>query len=700
MSRKQRPTRSRPAAGRAPRAPAPPLAAPAPLPPRSPAAIVAAAVAAACVVLSVSFLIMEPDFWQHLAVGKAIWTLRRVPTMQIWTWPSFGAPDVDVSWGFSALLWPFWRLGGIGGLYAWRWLSTLAVFALLWVAARRMGARSLTPLVVLVLCALVYRQRSLVRPETLAAVLLALEIWILETRRHGGRDRSPWLAAVAWAWANAHVSYYLGFVVLAFHLLGAHLERRSARGRAPAGAAEADLAPRPGPGRLWWVALAMAAVSFANPFGWRALWQPFEYILFWRHEPIYRNVVELVPVFWDANLKNGLPLIVAGWPLLLLWRARRRGWDIVELLHCACFTALGLITQRFLSVYALVAAPYLARDLDEWVRARRWPAWTARAWVRAALAAGACVGVGLAEWSRPELPLGIGVETREYPIQACRFMEEHDVRGRGFNNYAIGGYLLWRFWPQRDRLPFMDIHQAGGPELRTLYVNALAGPGGWRTLDGRYHFDYVLLNRPRDFRSGPLEMFDADTAWAAVFLDDAGALLVRRGGALQPLADRFAYRLLPAGGTDLWRLRAACLADTALRRRVVAELERQLRASPYNAAAHHLLGDFAFAEGKLAEARGHYREATRVDPLALRLHERLGLVALTEERPAEALREFRLERRLRVAPGGLDLRFGQAWQQLGQLDRARACYRREVERGPYPEEASDSLNALAKRPGG
>ncbi|HEY2956273.1 MAG TPA: hypothetical protein VGK89_13630 [Candidatus Eisenbacteria bacterium] len=59
---------------------------------RSPALIAAALVAAACVVVSVSYQIYDPDLWQHLVVGKAIWTLHRVPTTQLWSWPTYGAP--------------------------------------------------------------------------------------------------------------------------------------------------------------------------------------------------------------------------------------------------------------------------------------------------------------------------------------------------------------------------------------------------------------------------------------------------------------------------------------------------------------------------------------------------------------------------------------------------------------------------------
>src|SRR5260370_42371700 len=53
---------------------------------RHPAFIAVTLVAAACVAYSVSFALYDTDMWQHLAVGRAIWTLKTIPTRQLWTW--------------------------------------------------------------------------------------------------------------------------------------------------------------------------------------------------------------------------------------------------------------------------------------------------------------------------------------------------------------------------------------------------------------------------------------------------------------------------------------------------------------------------------------------------------------------------------------------------------------------------------------
>jgi hypothetical protein len=101
-----------------------------------------------------------------------MWERGAIPRGHLWSWVSYGRPEVLPSWLFRGMLWPFYAGAGVEGLFVWRWITTLIAFAFAWVTARRLGARGTLPLVALVWCALVYRARSQVRPETLAAVLM------------------------------------------------------------------------------------------------------------------------------------------------------------------------------------------------------------------------------------------------------------------------------------------------------------------------------------------------------------------------------------------------------------------------------------------------------------------------------------------------------------------------------------------------
>ncbi len=565
MSR--RPTRSKSAA---PRPVAPPT--PASMPATHPAHLAALLVAFACVLASVSFRMYDLDVWQHLAFGRVMAAMGEVPRTQLWQWPTHGTPVVNPSWGFSWLVWPFFEAGGVWGLAAWRWLTTAVVASLVWATARRMGVRGIPALIVLVLCGLAIRSRSQARPETLALVWLAAVPFVLHAvRRPLVRDAA--LVGIAWAWANSHLSWWWGPLLVTLHAAGTW---RTAATRRDAV-------------RLVLVALAMVAVAFVNPYGPELVQRPWRFVSEWRHDPFLAGISELQPLAWRMNLTNGLPLLLLGGPLLAWARARRHGVDLGEALMLGVFTALALQGSRFVAPYAVVATPWLARDLEAWLATwRRGPLHASPGRQALAFALVAPL-VCLPEWTGYEGRLGIAPDLRRAPVAACDFMQAHGVRGRMLNDFFLGGYVLWRFAPDSTRVPFMDIHPEDAPaEQRAGTLAAFTSRRGFEALQARYAFDHVLLSRSPLPAAGLADLLDRKREWALVCVDDAAALYVRRDGPLAAVADSFAYPLLPGGALALDELTRACAADTALAQQVWGELERQRVSSSAHASFDRL----------------------------------------------------------------------------------------------------------------
>ena len=656
------------------------------------ALVVALVVAALCALAAVTTPIYDPDLWQHLLVGKVIWQTHAIPHTQLWTWPTHGAPDVLPSWLFRVALWPFWNLGGIQGLYAWRWLTTFAAFGLAYVTARRMGATGVGPLLMLVWGAILWRGRSQMRPETFAGILLMAQVLLLETRRAAAqrvplaRDRAWGVVPIALLWANAHISYYLGFIVSGAYLLD-DLLARGAPGGGRSGRA---------PGALALAMVAAAVASLANPFGWEALVQPLQYFTVWRHEPVYLSIGELSPIFWDVHVRDLLPLwlglVLAG--AIARWRAR--GFDVAEAVLMVVCLAQALSTQRFIGYAALTLAPFAARDLADWLGRVRWPAWLRPAPARAVLAAVSCVALVSPTLADPVVRFGFGWEHRMYPERACDWIDRHGVRGRAFNTFSFGGYLLYRFYPDPGRLPFMDIHQAGTKEIRYLYAYALQDTTAWRVTEQRYRFDWVLL--PGATPGSPMlaNFLDADTTWALVFADDEAVLWLRRDGSCASLASRYAYRYMPGGPAGIGPLGARAALDSTIRGPIRAEFDRAIADSPYNARAHAFAGNLALLEGRFDDASRHFDEAARQQPLEPAVLDRQGLAHLYAGDLGGAERAFRAADR---APGGYaeaDLRAGQLLAARGRRDEARRAYERSLARHPDLTEARDSLESMRR----
>lgn len=651
------------------------------MPPLShPAMLLAVLVLFASVAIGATFVMSDTDMWQHLAVGRAIWTTHSIPMTNVWTWPTYGTPQVLPSWLFRALLWPFYAIGGLFGLQVWRWVTTLAVFGTAWLTARKLGARGFAAIAAIAWAALVYRHRVYIRPETLSAVLIALTQWILLTRRTepaGASSKRSWLLVLlAWIWPNAHISYWMFFAITGIHAFGELFDRA------------------PKKPSLWLVLALSVVASFANPWGWKTLEEPFLYQFVWSKEPIFKTIGELMPVDWKFLATTGYLELVLLWPLLTVARAfRREKWDIAELLTMAFFMVLGLKSQRFVSVWAVVAAPYIARDVAALAGGVRWPSFLRPVWVRLALLVALVVGGSLPDWRRTDLPFGTGIVTNSYPAGACEFLAKHGIRGHGFNHFEMGGYMVWRFWPDPDRLPFFDIHLTGRPQDRLLAGAMMSEPAAWQAFDARYRFPYLLLRRLHGETDVSLDIVEADTNFALVFLDDAAAVYLRRNGPYAAVADSFAYRLNRAGRAGMGQMGVELQQDSTLRPVMRAEFERMIASSPANANAHSMLAQMDLVGGDLAGARVNLIAAQKVAFDIPLYHARLGSIYLREGNLAAAENELEISSRTENDPLGWTW-LGDARARLGKRDAAIRAYKKALNLDPGNDRARAGLDAL------
>jgi tetratricopeptide (TPR) repeat protein len=307
----------------------------------------------------------------------------------------------------------------------------------------------------------------------------------------------------------------------------------------------------------------------------------------------------------------------------------------------------------------------------------------------------ACLALGLPYWTAGGTGVAVGIDKRFVSERACDFIAAANIKGHGFNHFHLGGYMLWRFWPDRDRLPFATIHpEAMRREDRLGYELARTEPGGWKALDQRHHFDYALLYRRQLGGDVLLDELDKDNDFTLVFLDDNAAVFVRWNGPLAPVAMRYAYQVVPAGRGSIAAFGRECERDSTLRERARNELARQAAASEFNAMANSVRATLDLMDGRLDSAGTHLRQAMTVDRDLPRAHERLGMIALSAGRPAEAVKELKQAVAEKPVPAGVHFALGNAYARVGDAAKAIDQYRAELRVDPGNAAASDSLRTL------
>ena len=539
-------------------------------PPAIPLLIVVAALAAGAVIGS--FQIANTSIGWHLASGRWILEEGAVPRADPFSLTASGTPWLDHEWLFQVVAALADGLGGAPALVLLRALAVAALAGLLLLIAVRSGLSPPAALLLALLCVAAARPRFFVRPELVTLLVVPACVWLFLSRH----ERRPlvWsggLAALMVLGANAHggvlvVPFLLGGILAAdaAQMLAARRPDRRALASGAAGVAVAALA------------------VLANPYGWR-LWEaPFKLA----HLVAQPHIIN--PEWFAPTLRQTPALFVALAAAVIVMGLRERRLARWALLAMAAALALRHVRNLglFFVLLPLAAAPALAtfRALAE-----RAPAAGVRRRTELLAAAAALVlAVSIAISPRPGF--GFGYAEGFYPEAACDFLDREGLPGAElYNDVRFGGYLIDRYWPQRQ--VFQDdrneIHEALLAEIWSIFQASDAA--AFTRLLERYGCDTALVRyhpplrvqSPAGEASG-MRGFSAlwfpRSQWALVFWDDVAMVFVRRAAAPAGLLERSEYRVVRPD--DFAFVHQEILADAELRASAFAEAQRAMAASP------------------------------------------------------------------------------------------------------------------------
>ena len=584
--------------------------------------------------------VVDVDVGIHLAGGRWIADHGALPALDPFTYTVSEHAYVAYHWLFQLALHASERAAGVAGMASLRFALLLATGTLLLAALRARGASSAASAAVGLLALLAAEWRFTLRPELVSWFLAAALLALLESR-----PRGRWLLLlplIQVIWANTHV-HALGLAIIACYALEDALRRRSLR--------------TPLVGAL----LLSALASLVNPYGVAGATQPLLLSTrFGAGNAFGEHIAELAsplailpdpaqPFSNSAQLWCYRALFALGLVALpLLLRARR----IADAGIVALFGLLSALAVRNIALFALIALPALVRGLDlllDLLPAAR----PARA--RDALLSAAC---GLALLQVPRVVSGTfyAGDRRADRFAAelcvpCLTLETADwlaqapVRGRGFNNLALGSILIWR---DRAHPVFIDgRNEVSGESFYLEYLRALE-PAHFEAARQRHGFEYVALAHRGDARAAQLSAHLArDAGWRLAHVDGAGVVFVRRGGPNGALPDA----ALPAAVAEDERERR--FAEIRVDAGRGAALRRWLWSRERPPGAQHGLGNFLARIDRLEAAERPLLASARRHPGFFEPHFDLG--GLYQRAGLRRLALASYQRALALEPGRPEL---------------------------------------------
>ncbi len=164
------------------------------------------------------------DIWLHIRTGSWIWSHGAVPYNQLYSFVLGNKDWIDHEWLFQIFVYPLYKIAGVNGLIAMRFL---VVSVILWIFAgiakktERLFFLSASTIIISVVAAF---GRLQIRPELFS--LLFMVIFIYALKNYKGKNLILLLLPLQALWVNMHGYFIVGPGIVLIFLLAKTIQNK------------------------------------------------------------------------------------------------------------------------------------------------------------------------------------------------------------------------------------------------------------------------------------------------------------------------------------------------------------------------------------------------------------------------------------------------------------------------------------------
>jgi len=466
---------------------------------------------------------VDTDTWWHLRAGAWMTEQGQILRTDPFSLTRQGEPWVYPGWLAQVILYVVYRVFGIIGLNLLTSLMVVIAFIFIW---SQLDAPPLLRAFVLILATTVSGVYWSARPHIFSFALTGIFLCLLARTREKNLSWLWLLPPLMALWINLHGGFVIGLILIGIYLAGEAIE-----------VLLTTVLGKNKPSKEWHRnrsrILTLIAVGFAcvaavslNPHGPQMLLYPFktvsvgvlqDLIQEWQSPNFHRSEVQ--PFLWMLLL------------IMVSLSLSRRRVHAVELLMVTSFSYMSFLAARNIALFALVAAPVLARHsyailephLHDRVVGPQVPERFARG-----LNVVLFFLMTLAALIKVAGPLSseVNLEAIEasVPVEAVKKISIQQPAGPLFNSYNWGGYVLWSLFP--EYMSFVDGRtDLFGDEILREYLMAWRAEPGWEQVIIRWDIQLALLEP-----YAPLARVLQDSGWEKLYGDEQAVVLANRTG--------------------------------------------------------------------------------------------------------------------------------------------------------------------------
>jgi len=625
---------------------------------------------------------LNQDLGRHLKVGQIIWETKQVPQTNLFSYTQPNQLFINHHWLSEVIYYLLYLKIGIPGLIIFNAVIFLASFALIFSLAYR-RKYFVTSLLAMMLSIGLLIERTDVRPEVFGFLFFALFLFILDRNR----EKISWsfwlLLPLQLFWVNLHISFCFGWILLFLFFLDRLWERRKivyllAKDKK----FDKYLV------QVVFLGILLGLAALINPNTWRGAIYPL--LIFGNYG--YTIVENQTPFFLEKLMFN--PSIVffkvVMFALIATCLVNWRRIRVFYFLGSIVFLGLAWSAIRNFPIFGLFAPLVLVENLSS---AReyfsrffvKWEKLWLKKLLRALtiliifviLTASIYSVVSNRYYLKMTKSERFGLAVPSGAGAAVDFLKQNKISGKVFNNFDIGGYLIWRLYPEQK------VFADGRPEAysenfwKSIYVPMQENEEKWQNYaDEIYNFDYIFFAHSDATPWGIkfIQQISQNKNWVMVYLNSSIVIWLRDDDKNKSVIQNLALgeRVLPLD------------TERALESKNFSELLR--------------LGSFFQTIGSNDLAVKFFEQALKIYSKNERVWFSVALLKINQGDPDSAKKD--LQEALRLNKKFIDayLTLGRIYYQQGDFSGARRLWQRVLEINPANEDAKVYLENMGLIP--
>lgn len=428
-------------------------------------------------------------------------------------------PFINHHFGSGIIFFLIEKFSGFQGLSLFFIIISLITFALFFELARKNSNITIASLTALALIPLI-AERKEIRPEIFSYFFIAIFFWILWHYRQGliSRRQLIILPAIGIIWANLHIYFMFGLFLIGIFLTEEILNK--------------TLKNREKIKNLFLVFILTAFSFLAQPNGIKGVLYPFNIFKEYGYKIVENQSIWFLEKGGIISNPNFLlfeivfPFLILSF--ILLFFINRKEFSLSFFILGITFGIMAFLALRNFTLFGLIALVVLSYNLKKISeRINFYPELNKKI---APFSFLIIVSFGIINNQQVIKNENKGLGLSFNDNASAEFFKKQNIKGPIFNNYDVGSYLIYNFFPQEK------VFTDNRPEAYSIsffqetYIPMQEDEKIWKEQDEKYGFNSIFFSH-RDYTPwGQKFLIDRinDEKWAPVFVDQYAIIFLKR----------------------------------------------------------------------------------------------------------------------------------------------------------------------------